>query len=78
MIEAKIETWMELEINREKTRVVKLNEKRGESGLSGIHVSLYDDLKGRGWQYLNVCPSKKALKRERDKLQRDDQLSAVL
>ena len=67
-IEAKIETWLDLEINREKTRVVQLNE-RGESlDFLGYTFRDYDDLQGRGWQYLNVSPSEKALKRERAKL----------
>jgi hypothetical protein len=42
--------------------------RRSESGLSGIHVPLLRDLKGRGWRYLNVSPSAKALKKEREKL----------
>ena len=39
-IEAKLEGWLGLEINREKTRVVNLQGRRSESGLSGIHVPL--------------------------------------
>jgi len=56
------------EINREKTRVVKLNEEGASLDFLGYTFRYYDDLKGRGWQYLNVFPSGKALKRERDKL----------
>ena len=67
-IEAKLETWLDLEINREKTRVVKLNEKGESLDFLGYTFRYDDDLKGRGWQYLNVYPSKKALKREREKL----------
>ena len=48
--------------------MVKLNEEGASAGLPGYTFRYYDDLKGRGWQYLNVFPSEKALKRERDKL----------
>jgi RNA-directed DNA polymerase len=67
-IESKLETWLDLEINREKTRVVKLNEEKASLDFLGYTFRYYDDLKGRGWQYLNVFPSAKAVKRERDKL----------
>ena len=67
-IESKIETWLDLEINREKTKVLKLNEKGASLDFPGYTFRYYDDLRGRGWQYLNVCPSAKALKREREKL----------
>jgi RNA-directed DNA polymerase len=67
-IESKLETWLDLEINREKTRVVKLSEAGESLDFLGYTFRYYDDLKGRGWQYLNVSPSAKALKRERDKL----------
>ena len=67
-IESKIETWLDLEINREKTRVVKLNEPGASLDFLGYTFRYHDDLQGRGWQYLNVYPSAKALKREREKL----------
>ena len=67
-IESKIETWLGLEINREKTKVVNLNEKGASPDFPGYTFRHDDDLKGRGWQYLNVFPSEKALKREREKL----------
>jgi RNA-directed DNA polymerase len=67
-IESKLETWMGLEINREKTRVVDLQQ-RGESLDFLGYTFRYDrDLKGRDKQYLNVCASKKALARERESL----------
>ena len=66
--ETKLEDWMGLEINREKTRVVKLNEEGGSLDFLGFTFRYYEDLKGRGWQYLNVSPSAKALKKEREKL----------
>jgi RNA-directed DNA polymerase len=67
-IEMKIETWLGLEINRDKTRVVQLNEAGASLDFLGYTFRYYDDLQGRGWRYLNVFPSDKALKRERTKL----------
>lgn len=67
-IEAKLETWMGLEINREKTRVVSLKEKGASLDFLGFTFRYDRDLRGRGHRYLNVVPSKKALARERAKL----------
>jgi RNA-directed DNA polymerase len=79
-IESTLEGWLGLEINREKTRVVNLKEEGASLDFLGFTVRYYDDLKGRGWRYLNVSPSEKALKKEREKLHKtteDDQSSAV-
>lgn len=67
-IEDKLEDWLGLEINREKTRVVNLKAKGASLDFLGFTFRYHDDLKGRGWQYLNVSPSAKALKKEREKL----------
>ncbi len=67
-IEDKLENWLGLEINREKTRVVNLKEKGAGLDFLGFTFRYHEDLKGRGWQYLNVSPSAKALKKEREKL----------
>jgi RNA-directed DNA polymerase len=67
-IETKIETWMGLEINREKTRVVRLNEEGASLDFLGFTFRYYRDLHGRQQKYLNVSVSKKALAREREKL----------
>jgi RNA-directed DNA polymerase len=67
-IESKLENWLGLEINREKTRVVNLKEQGANLDFLGFTFRYYDDLEGRGWQYLNVSPSAKALKKEREKL----------
>ncbi len=67
-IESKLEGWLKLEINREKTRVVQLKEEGASLDFLGFTFRYYDDLRGRGWRYLNVSPSAKALKRERAKL----------
>ena len=67
-IEEKLETWLGLEINREKTRVVNLKEKGASLDFLGFTFRYYDDLKGQGYRYLNVSPSAKAMKKEREKL----------
>lgn len=67
-IESKIEGHLGLEINREKTRVVTVKEEGEKLDFLGFTFCYHDDLKGQGWQYLNVSPSAKALKREREKL----------
>ncbi len=68
-IETKLESWMGLEINREKTRVVKLRQ-QGAS-LDFLGFTFRYDRSRPAWgrhRYLNVIPSKKALARERAKL----------
>ncbi len=67
-IESKLETWMGLEINREKTRVVDLQQRGKSLDFLGYTFRYDRDLKGRDLQYLNVCASKKALARERESL----------
>lgn len=67
-VESKIEGWLGLEINREKTQVLDL-QREGESLDFLGYTFRYDrDLKGRGYRYLNMYPSKKALAREREHL----------
>jgi RNA-directed DNA polymerase len=66
-IETKLESWMGLEINREKTRVVDLKQKGASLDFLGFTFRYDRSRFGRG-RYLNVTPSKKALKREREQL----------
>ena len=67
-IEGKIESWLGLELNRDKTKVVNL-QCPGESLDFLGYTFRYDrSIKVRGSTYLNVTPSKKALKAERDAL----------
>jgi len=67
-IEQKIEGRLGLVINRDKTRVRQL-QRPGESlDFLGYTLRWDRDLHGRPKRYLNLCPSKKALGRERDKL----------
>jgi RNA-directed DNA polymerase len=67
-IEEKIEKWLKLEINRDKTRVVDLREEKASLDFLGYTLHWQRDLYGRGDKYLNVEPSKKALQRERDRI----------
>ena len=67
-IETKLEQWMGLQLNREKTRIVHF-------GIAGAHLDFlgytfrYDrDLHGRRIRYLNVVPSEKAMIKARAKL----------
>ncbi len=67
-VESKLEGWLGLEINRDKTRVVNLKDEGASLDFLGFTFRYHDDLEGRGWRYLHVAPSAKALKRERGKL----------
>ena len=67
-IEDRLEGRFGLEINREKTRVVKLKEEGASLDFLGFTFRYHDDLQGREWRYLHVGPSAKALKKERKKL----------
>jgi RNA-directed DNA polymerase len=67
-IESRLEGKFQLEINREKTRVVDLREEGASLNFLGYTFRYDRDLKGRGRKYLNMFPSKKAVQREREKL----------
>ena len=69
-IEEKLEGWMDLEINEEKTRVVNLKEEGESIDFLGYTFRYDRDLRGRGHRYLNVFPSKKSLARERERLRK--------
>lgn len=66
-IEEKLESWMGLEIKREKTRVIDLKQRGASLDFLGFTFR-YDRSRLGAGRYLNVAPSKKALKREREKL----------
>jgi RNA-directed DNA polymerase len=65
-IETKLEAWMGLAINREKTRVVQLKEQGASLDFLGFTLRYDRDLQRRGHRYLNVRPSTKALARLRE------------
>ena len=64
-IESKLEQWMGLELNREKTRIVNLKQVGASLDFLGYTFRYDRDRHGRPHRYLNVVPSKKALKKER-------------
>jgi RNA-directed DNA polymerase len=67
-VEEKVEGWLGLSINREKTRCVKLHERGSSLDFLGFTFRYARDLGGRAHQYLVIEPSKKAQQRERDRL----------
>jgi RNA-directed DNA polymerase len=67
-IESKLERWMGLELNREKTRIVDLTQAGASLDFLGYTFRYDRDLYGHRRRYLNVIPSKKALMKERTKL----------
>jgi RNA-directed DNA polymerase len=67
-IEGKLEKELGLEINRDKTRIVRM-ERPGESlDFLGFTLRYDRDLKGRNWRYWNIFPSGKAVTRLRTRL----------
>jgi RNA-directed DNA polymerase len=67
-IEKKLEGWMGLEINREKTRIVDLRQEGASLDFLGFTFRFDRDRYGRPTKYLNIFPSKKSLAREREVL----------
>jgi len=67
-IEAKLEGWLGLEINRDKTRVIDLRQSGERLNFLGYLFRYEWDRKRRGHKYLNVTISEKALRRERQRL----------
>jgi len=67
-IESRLKGKFQLEINREKTRVVDLREEGVSLNFLGYTFRYDRDLKGRDRKYLNVFPWSKAVQREREKL----------
>jgi len=69
-IEAKIEGWLGLKINREKTRILDAREPGQTLDFLGYSFRYDRDLSGRSTRYWNLMPSRGALQRERDKLRK--------
>jgi RNA-directed DNA polymerase len=69
-IEAKVEGWLGLQINRDKTRVLNLRQPGQGLDFLGYSFRHDRDLHGRPWRYWNLEPSAKALGRERDALRK--------
>jgi len=64
-VESKLEQWMGLELNREKTRVVDLKQPGSSLDFLGYTFRYDRDWYGRRRRHLSVIPSKKALKKQR-------------
>jgi len=69
-IDAKLEGWLGLSINREKTKVVNLDQAENLDFL-GFTFRYERDLYGSDITYLNVTPSKKSLKKARDAIREE-------
>jgi len=68
-IEGKLEKWLGLQINREKTRVLNLRDPGQSLDFLGFTFRYDLDQHGRrAWRYLNLQPSRKAMEREREAL----------
>ncbi len=67
-IEAKLEAWLGLQINREKTRVLNLRQTGQSLDFLGYTFRLDRDQYGRAQRYWNLQPSRKAMAREREAL----------
>ncbi len=66
--ELKIESWLGLELNQTKTKVVNLQNPGESFDFLGYTFRYDKDLRGRNHRYLNPGPSKKALNAEREKI----------
>lgn len=64
----KIEGWLGLKINREKTRVIDLRQEGQTLDFLGFSFRYDRDLHGRDKRYWNMFPSKASLARERETL----------
>jgi RNA-directed DNA polymerase len=67
-VEQTLQGRFDLSVNRDKTRTVKLWEPGASLDFLGYTFRIDRDLRGRDCRYLNLCPSDKSLRRERDKL----------
>ena len=67
-IEGKLEGWLGLQINREKTRVLDMRQPGQSLDFLGYTFRYDQDQYGRPQRYLNLQPSRKAMAREREAL----------
>jgi len=67
-IEGKLEGWLGLQINREKTRSMNLYDAGQSLDFLGYTFRWDLDLYGRRQRYWNLVPSRKAMDREREAL----------
>ena len=64
-VEATVEGWMGLMVNRDKTRTVRLRDPEASFDFLGYTFRYERDHFGRGHRFLNIVPSAKACARER-------------
>ena len=67
-VEQTLEGWLGLTINRDKTRVVNLNDEGSWLDFLGYRFRYQGSLYGGDRRYLNLEPSPKSLAREREQL----------
>lgn len=67
-IEDKLEGWLDLQINRDKTRIVNLKDSGQSLDFLGYTFRYDDDQYGRSQRYWNLEPSRRAMEREREAL----------
>jgi RNA-directed DNA polymerase len=67
-VEQKLQGRFGLTVNRDKTRTLRLHRPGGSLDFLGYTFRYDRDLHGGPHKYLNLCPSEKAMQRERDKL----------
>jgi len=67
-MERKLEGDLGLEVNRDKTSIVRMGQSEASLNFLGFTFRYERDLKGREWRYLNIFPSKKAVSRVREKI----------
>lgn len=67
-LEGKLEGWLGLQINREKTRIVELRQLGQSLDFLGYTIRLVADQFGRPQRYWTLHPSRKAMAREREAL----------
>jgi RNA-directed DNA polymerase len=67
-IEGKLEGWLDLQINREKTRIVDLQQSGQSLDFLGCTFWYDRDQHGRPQRYWNLEPSRKTMERERESL----------
>jgi RNA-directed DNA polymerase len=66
--EGTLEGWLGLEINREKTRTIRLQEEGATLDFLGYSFRYEEDRKGRTRRFLSLFPSKKTMEKEREKI----------
>lgn len=67
-LESKLEGYLGLMVNREKTSIVRMGECRATLDFLGFSLRYDHDLRGRKLKYLNVFPVKKAIERIQNKM----------